>query len=59
MTNDECRMKEFFLLYFLKERAMRHPQFVNRQSSFVISSVPSFDTIEFEWEIGKYLTGEL
>jgi hypothetical protein len=33
--NNECRIKEFFLFYLLKKsKAKRHPQFVNRQSSF-------------------------
>jgi hypothetical protein len=46
MSIDECRIKEFFLFYLLKRAEQhaaqapalreRHPQFVNRQSTFVI-----------------------
>ena len=36
ISNDEWRIKEFFLFYFWKSRAKRHPQFVNRKSAFVI-----------------------
>jgi hypothetical protein len=48
MTNDECRIKEFFLFYLLKRAERhaaqapalreRHPQFVNHHSSFFVVS---------------------